>query len=312
MQLDLFEKRLPRKPYCTDDLQSGLKIRSARHAVRRKYIQVNPPWLRSWLVFDVDREGAALAWEDALLPEPAWCSINPANGHAHIAFGLDAPVLIGEHTHDRPVRYLAAVESAMRAKLDADPSYSGLITKNPLHKDWRTLWSQNAGVYDLAFLSDHLDLPRFVPKRKPAEIGLGRNVTLFDWLRHYAYRAIRGWKRPEPGIYIRWMNHLYEMALQRNGDFANPLDFRECYHIAKSVAKWVWNRFDIDASDKRFAQRQRQRGRIGGLRSGAVRQKASEDKQASARLMRAKGMTQTEIAQALGVTDRTVRNWLNG
>jgi hypothetical protein len=195
----------------------------------------------------------------------------------------------------------------MRAALEADPGYSGLITKNPVNPHWRTLWSARAGIYDLAYLSEFLDLPKHAPRRRPEQVGLGRNVTLFDWLRHYAYRAIRGWKRPEQGIYVRWMNHLYDLALQRNGDFANPLDYRECYHIAKSVAKWVWNRFDIDASDKRFSERQRARGRQGGLAKGM----ANEEKRASARLMRAAGMTQAEIARELGVTDRTVRNWLN-
>jgi transposase-like protein len=36
----------------------------------------------------------------------------------------------------------------------------------------------------------------------------------------------------------------------------------------------------------------------------------NEDKQASARLMAASGMTQRAIAAELGVTDRTLRNWL--
>lgn len=274
-QLELFESRLPSKPYCSDEKSSGLLIRGAKQAIRKKYIQVNPPWLRSWLIFDVDRENAAIAWDLANLPEPFWTSQNPANGHAHLCFGLDAPVLLGEHDRQKPMRYLAAVETAMREKLQADPGYSGLITKNPAHKHWRTYWSASSGLYDLSDLSEYLDLPKYIDRKRPAEeVGLGRNVTVFDWLRHYSYKSIRGWKRPEQGIYLRWVNHLYDMALQRNGDFINPMDSKECYHIAKSVAKWVWTKFDIAESDKRFSELQSHRGKMGGRPS-------MEDKQSS-------------------------------
>jgi len=44
--------------------------------------------------------------------------------------------------------------------------------------------------------------------------------------------------------------------------------------------------------------------------SGAARLAAGEDKRASARLMRAQGMTQQAIAAALGVTQQAVSKWL--
>lgn len=44
-QLDFFgdHTRLPRRPYSTDDLAAGLRIRSLKAALTRRYIQVNPP-----------------------------------------------------------------------------------------------------------------------------------------------------------------------------------------------------------------------------------------------------------------------------
>lgn len=304
-QLELFEQRLPRKPYCSDSLVEGVKVRPERQARKRRFIQVNPPWLRSWLIFDVDRETGALAWEDAGLPEPYWSSQNPANGHAHLAFGLEAPVLLGKHDRAEPMRYLAAVETAMRAAMGADPGYSGLITKNPLHSHWRTLWSYRAGVYDLDYLTEHLDLPKFVNrKRDPEEVGLGRNVTVFDWLRYYAYRSVKGWKRAGgQGVYVRWQAHLYDLALQRNGEFPQPMDHKECYHIAKSVAHWVWTVFDPDASDERFSRLQSYRGKQGG-------RPAMADAQASAQLLRAQGMSNRAIARELGVDEKSVRLWV--
>lgn len=232
---------------------------------------------------------------DADLPEPFWASVNPENRHAHLCYGLEAPVMLGACDRPKPMRYLAAIEHAMAAKLGADLGYSGLITKNPLHKHWETVWADGGvnwsgktdapvmrrrwtgqGIYSLAFLAEHLDLPKFIPKRKPEEVGLGRNVTIFDWLRQEAYREVRGWKKAGgSGVYVQWLTHLYHKALGRSGDMLIPLDSREVHCIAKSVSKWVWNRFDVAASDERFSKRQAARGRRGGLKSGEVRKAGS-------------------------------------
>jgi len=189
-QLDLFEtSRWPRKPYCSDDLEQGLCIRSLASAIKRPYIQANPPHLRVWSIFDVDRPGAAVLWEDQGLPPPSWAAVNRENGHAHLVWGLSVPVLVDSpDLRQAPMRYLCAVESAFRARLQADQGYSGLITKNPVHPLWKTLRGPQLG-YELGDLADWVDLPKHIPKRKPEEVGLGRNVTVFDWLRLYAYRG---------------------------------------------------------------------------------------------------------------------------
>jgi DNA-directed RNA polymerase specialized sigma24 family protein len=306
-QLELFGgvDRLPRRPYCSDDLSAGLRIRSLRQAITKPYLQINPPHLRVWSIYDVDREGGALAWEHAGLPPPAWAAVNRANGHAHLVWGLSAPVLVDSpDMRQAPMRYLCAIEAAFREKLQADPGYSGLITKNPAHPLWRVLRGPRLG-YELGELAEWVDLPKHLPRRKPEQIGLGRNVTLFDWLRHYAYRHVRRYKL-EVRNFVVWQSHLNTAALQRNGDFRYPLDGREVWHIVKSVSKWVWRRFDIEASDARFSALQAARGRLGGLAKGA----ANEDKRASARLMRAQGYSSRAIAQVLGVNQSTVIRWL--
>ena len=318
-QLDLFEaSRWPRKPYCSDDLEQGLCIRSLASAIKRPYIQANPPHLRVWSIFDVDRPGAAVLWEDQGLPPPSWAAVNRENGHAHLVWGLSVPVLVDSpDLRQAPMRYLCAVESAFRARLQADQGYSGLITKNPAHPLWKTLRGPQLG-YELGDLADWVDLPKHIPKRKPEEVGLGRNVTVFDWLRLYAYRKIRHYKL-DVRNFIQWQSHLNGKALERNGDFLYPLDGREVWHIAKSVSKWVWHKFDLEASDARFSALQAYRGKQNtpetqaakGRASGKARLVASENKRASARLMRDRGMTQAAIAAELGVTDRTVRGWLN-
>ena len=44
--------------------------------------------------------------------------------------------------------------------------------------------------------------------------------------------------------------------MARNADFDKPMDNREAYHIARSVAKWTWSKFDVEASDARFSKLQ--------------------------------------------------------
>ncbi len=95
LELDLFDSdRWPRKPYCSDYLSSGVYIRSLQSAIKKPYIQANPPHLRVWSIYDIDRPGGAIAWEDANLPPPSWAAANRENAHAHLVWGLSAPVLV--------------------------------------------------------------------------------------------------------------------------------------------------------------------------------------------------------------------------
>jgi DNA-binding NarL/FixJ family response regulator len=105
-------------------------------------------------------------------------------------------------------------------------------------------------------------------------------------------------------VFVYYLNSLHDHAQQyTHNEHPKPLDVRECHHIAKSVARWTWNHFDIEASDQRFRELQSRRGKMGG-------RPAMEDKQSSARLMRTQGMTQKEIAQELKVHVNSVARWL--
>ena len=307
-QLDLFAdaSRWPKRPYCSDDKRARY-IRSLASALGRPYIQANPPHLRVWSIYDVDRAGGAIAWEAAGLPPPSWAAANRENAHAHLVYGLTAPVLVDSpDLRQAPLRYLCAVEAAYRAALDADQGYAGLLTKNPIHPLWR-VYRGPALAYDLGELAEWVDLPKHLPRRCPEEIGLGRNVTVFDWLRHVAYRQIRKYRDSGGRNYVIWQSYMYHRALTRNGDLITPLDEREVWHIAKSVCRWTWHRFDVGASDARFSQLQAHRGRQ-GMRA---RWGDNEDKRASARLMHAKGMSARAIARALDCSPQSVLNWVS-
>jgi hypothetical protein len=233
--LELFYDRLPHKPYFTDELQCGLRIAGKERAILAKYIQYNQPQAKFWLGFDIDRPGAAIDWSDRNAPAPTMSIMNPDNGHAHLLYALETAVRTAPDGKIKPLKYAAVVERALCKKLGADTSYSGLICKNPRHEHWKIAVWQPA-LYTLDWLADSLDLSSSAnDKEIVPDYGLGRNCSLFDRTRKWAYRAIRqGW--PE---YDQWLQACYERASAYNQQFPSPLDDNEVMGIAKSIAKWT-------------------------------------------------------------------------
>lgn len=262
-QLALFKQRLPKKPYHTDILGTKLRIADVQRAVAAKYIQHNGPTHCYWLVFDVDRPTAALDWSDRNCPPPTFTVQNPSNGHAHLFYALQLPVRTAPDGSGAALRYASAIENALRAKLDADPGYTGLISKNPLNPWWRVaFWCDH--LYSLGDLDSWLDLDPYKDKRKKLpDYGLGRNCTLFERLSKWAYRAIRqGW--PE---YEQWQRAVLDRASGYN-DFDSPLPASEVRATAKSVARWTHKHL----SQEGFSKWQSVQGAKGGKKSkrGAV------------------------------------------
>lgn len=298
-QLQLFKQRLPQKPYHTDILGTKLKIADLQRAVAAKYIQHNGPTHCYWLVFDVDRPAAAIDWSDRNCPPPTITVMNPENGHAHLLYALELPVRTAPDGSSAALRYAAAVEAALRAKLDADPGYTGLICKNPLNPWWQVaFWCDH--LYSLGDLDSWLDLSQYSDRRKRLpDYGLGRNCTLFDRLRHWAYKAVRqGW--PE---YERWFEAVLTRAEAYN-DYENPLPHSEVKATARSVARYTHRNF----SPEGFSAWQAAQGKKGGKAKG----EAYSEKRAQALALLESGETQRAIAERLNVSERTVRNWKSG
>jgi len=240
--LHLFNERLPHKPYFSDDLHFGVRIAGKERAILAKYIQFNQPHAMFWLGFDVDRAGAAIDWSDRNAPAPTLTITNPENGHAHLLYALKTSIRTAPDGKMKPLRYAAAVENALRKKLEADVGYSGLICKNPNHGHWKiAVWQPE--LYTLDWLADSLDLSATKDKEIVADYGLGRNCTLFDKTRKWAYRAIRqGW--PD---YEQWQAACFERASAYNLHFKFPMDDKEVMTLSKSIAKWTHKNFNKDS-----------------------------------------------------------------
>lgn len=295
LQLNLFEEHLPNKPYCSDSLPAGLVVRGKMQAMTKQYIQPNGPTHLYWIPFDVDRSTASFDWDDRHCPPPNIVVTNPANGHAHLLYGLEVPVRKAPDAQLKPLRYAAAVEYALCEKLEADYGYAGLIVKNPLHKHWSVQCPQEA-PYSLGWLADYIDLDRIDYRKKPADYGLGRNVTVFNSLRLWAYRAVlQEWKS-----FDVWHQACKERAGSYN-TFPSPLPESEIRATAKSVAKFTWENFDAAT----FSAIQSYRGKLGGAKSGEVRREKQDEK--TQIIMTFEGLPSSVVASMTGIPAGTIR-----
>lgn len=242
-QLDLFADTIPHKPYCTDTLGT-LMIRPAMDAIKRRYIQPNGPNDLRWLVYDVDRPTAYYDWYDLRAPTPNIVVRNRDNGHAHLLYGLEVPVYKQPSAQRKPLRYAAAIDVALTEKLQADPGYAGLICKNPIHPSWDVSVFEEAS-YSLGWLADNVDLTPFSDKRiHLPPVGLGRNCTLFEVTRRWAYR-----KRRSPQGWLSesfFIDAVIEYAAGYNlQEFArNLLPWAEVKATGKSIGRWTWENMD--------------------------------------------------------------------
>lgn len=309
--LDQILNHLPYRPYCTDDLACGLKIRSAETAKTQKYLQINPPTQQYYLIFDVDYEQACFSWEKAGLAPPNYVAVNPENGHAHIVYKLAEPVCTSwENGRLAPLRYLSAIEQAYRIELKADVGFSGLITRNPYKSHTMCLHTHE---YDLFELSDWLkhDLSYYAEKEQKQGIvaGIGRNVELFDSVRKWAYRHIRSYRvENRSRLFNAWHKEVLEKALSINSEFPTPLQFSEVKATAKSIAKYCWKTDAI--AEQQFSQKQSEKGKLGGVASGVSRTNKNEEKRKEARILSAKGNSLRKIAEILDVSKSAVGLWL--
>jgi len=273
-QLELFEEhadpsRWARKPRLLADKGYGQVIRLLRFADAFKYIQAQTPVAAHRIVIDIDRDVRAITrcndwWNLLDVPYPSYVLLNAENGHAHVFYELENAVATHDAARTGPLRYLAAVEAALRLALGGDVDYGGFLCKNPHSAAWE-LHKGRKALYSLPELADYLELPRLEDlKRKPS--GFGRNCTLFDSVRLWAYRAVGGYRG---GSVDAWSIAVYEQAVSCN-NFPQPLLDSEVRATAKSVARWTWKHLGNGAAAEVFSTTQKIRQQRGAAKKRAV------------------------------------------
>lgn len=277
---------LPLWPLASDDLHAGVYRRSRGGAMGRRYIETNPRALSNLLVVDIDHEDAALRtlwnrqawWPNAVVE-------NPANGHAHAVWALSEPITRTEYARRKPLAFAAAVTEGLRRSVDGDAGYSGLLTLNPAHDDWDALWCTNDRLYDLDELAEHLTDGGYMPPaswkrtKRRNQVGLGRNCSIFETARTWAYREIRNHWFDGTGLHDAISAHVNEL----NAEFPEPLPASEARAIAASIHRWITTKSRMWADgpavyEATFSTIQAARGRKGGERRASnVRQRISEE-----------------------------------
>ena len=309
-QLSDFFENLAHKPYCADELLYGLQIRPKKTAINMQYIQGNQPCMLHYFFFDIDRSDAVMAWHDENLPMPYWTAQTQKNGHAHLCYKLEIPLCTSEFGSQKAIAYASKVQAGLANKLGADVGYSHLITKNPFHKDWRvTFWSEQA--YTLDYLADFIELPKKLSKKQEVS-GLGRNCTLFDTVRKWAYKAIRAHLN---GGYDIWYAEVLKVAINANEVFLDPLGYSEVKATAKSVARWVWRNHGSAEFQSRFSAVQTTRANIGVQKAnpskgGKARSQQYSDIRQEALKLHLMGVKVTQIAKQLGISRPSVYAYL--
>ena len=314
-QLSLFSERLPRKPYCTNDLGAGLFIRPLKKALEQRYIQYNPPAMINWLVYDIDRPYPGFDNEWRMVAPPNIVVINPKNQRSHYLYGIAAGVSTTSASREKPRRLLSAIDEGYRHALDADPGFARLICKNPLNNYWNVELLRE-DLYDLSELAEYVDLDAAVKRIRstPREhrSGLGRNCSLFDSLRTWAYRWVGEYGNHG---FDKWHQEVSAQADKLNV-FTDPLPLSEVRATAKSVAKWTWNKYtgqksaasllDDNLTPESFSLLQSNLGKMGN----AKRWGDNTEKRRQALQMHSEGKTYREISSALSVSLGSLSSWL--
>lgn len=315
----LYDK-LPRFMHCTDDYRYGGTQMAKDFAISKNYIQVNTPSYQQAILLDHDDDAfmADLRYEHSHLPQPNIVIENKGNGRAHSITLLKAPVPKTEKSHKHPIAYCKAVETALTLEYDADPYYNRIWVKNPFSDAYRVHVLRD-DPYDLGELADKLEIKPFTAKEAKAEIALakkraesegmflGRNCHLFDMVRHWAYQEIRNYRGTDLEL---WRSAVMQETMVQNATLNNPLDYNELKGIAKSIARWVWNK--DGQAQARFSAVQAHRGKLGDSSPGGKARSAQfDDKREHAKALHMQGMKKTKIAEFLGVSRMAVHRWLN-
>ena len=304
--IETFRNRLPSHGFATDDLAYGLRFVPVVDLIQKAIIQYNWRHSITWLVYDLDSPTARFDWGDRNCPPPNIQALNRDNGHAHLLYGLRVPVHNYPETakkpaaRKKPLRFLAAIDVALTAELGADPGYSKLLCKNPLHDRWDVSYPRIL-LYDLDELADWVDLDKYQDRRRRLPtVGYGRNCTLFETLRIWAYRARRQPFLSEEMFREAVLHH----ALVINAGFSPPLPHNEVRSTAKSVSRWVWRKMSVEG----FKAYQSAMGK----RSGAARHAKAMELRANIiqTAIDCPTLTQADWAAMNGVTRETVNRHL--
>jgi len=301
--LQIYTESVPYHPLATNKLGS-LSHFPKDIALSKNYIQHNKEGSIKTLIIDVDDSEGHYKWDDLHAPPPNFAIMNPVNGHVHLAYFIRNKIFRNRVDNMKAFRLLSAIETALIKKVEGDPYYTNLISKNLLSEHWSRYFF-NLYEYDLDYFFDYLVLPPKTYKENTLfNAGLGRNCTMFDQLRFWAYSSFRDFNyNIDLDFFI---NHLFAHATRKlNSQFIIPLGEREIFGIAKSIGKWTY----IHQSKSGFVKWQAKgRAKVNLVKTEKATTLYKEIKEIK---INNPGLSVREIASLLNIGKSTVSRALN-
>jgi hypothetical protein len=306
--LSKFKEGLPKKPFCADGpTVQNMVINTREKAIQFAHIQPNHPYYTNCFVFDLDYP-VIPEFEYSMFgfPMPNIITENPKNGHAHAIYQLETPIFKTDASRPKPIAYGNAIQNVLKQVLNADEAYPGVLTKNPFSDQWR-VYTPREKPYSLHELASLLELnERDTKKRiKPQDAKeLGRNCCMFEEVRHWAYVEVRKYRRTG---YRGWTNAVLNQCVEINKQFSIPMKLSEVRSIAKSIANYCQRKDPYHYQE--FIHRQTIKSKLGASKGGLARAESYSDQKAKAMLLKLQDKSYAEIAEAVGVSRRTVIRW---
>jgi len=291
---------IPRKPYCADD-DYFIRILPKKQALTKKKIQDNTDYSISSFTIDIDYNDAIYHVLSSPIPAPNFLIENLNNSRAHIKYLLIHPVYKNNIEMQKAVKLLAHIQYTITDILSGDKSFSNLLSKNPFHTEHNLVFS-HLEPYTLTELREALPALKSKPPRDELlNFGVGRNVSMFEYLRHKAYSYFT--RNSKSFNVFSCFVYLCEIGKEQNY-IANPqpLSDKELHQICKNISRWV----DRNMDDKIFSDIQKHRG----LKSGKTRKnifiKRCADYQSI--VINNPHLSNREIAKLCNVSEGTIRN----
>lgn len=241
--IEQFIESLPEKVRCTDSFENGTKHRKKDKALSFPYIEHNQLY-KKYIAIDVDAPASAFLWEKHRLPEPTFIIVNPKNGHCHYLWQLRTAVIYTENGRRKPQQFYENIDCSLtRALPEADPAYVGKFIKNPLSNFWKAI--RHNVEYDLEDFKEYIDTTPIRKRQNLVWDALGRNNTLFNNLRFWAYAKVKHCLDDHRGFIAA----VEEQAFEINSQFISQCDkgslfYKEVISTATSVSNYTWrNRY---------------------------------------------------------------------
>lgn len=284
---------------------TDFRRKTPKRATQSAYVGYNTPNVTTFIVIDLDYDGSIFAYHDAGIPRPQFVIKNPKNGHCQYLYRLKDPVSFFKNSQQAPIDLLNAIEYALNEVLGGDKAFTGYLAKNALNSAHEVYYT-GAEPYTLHGLADYLDLPTQTPKQAPNDDFYGRNDATFHTVRKLAYRIA------SKCTYTQLYEHCLHWCEEYNTQYSPQLPYNELKSISKSIAGYCTSQAYIRSLSELQARKGARGGKVSdSSKGGKARSEKYDDKRKQATLMVEQGVSKAKIAKMLGVSRRTIINWIN-